>query len=208
MAKINAFNIQRGWIEVIAGPMFSGKSEELLRRISLLKYSEVGYLVFTPSIDTRSGAKIAKSRDGRTIETITVDKSIEMIEHINNTNKPIQLIAIDEAQFFDAQLSDVCNHLANNGYIVMVAGLDCDSFGKPFDNIGRLLASAERVTKLKAICVNCGANATFTDHLVERDIKNTIMVGDRNDYTAKCRRCHNHMKQLTSYLPKVRKADI
>ncbi len=188
--------------------MFSGKSEELLRRISLLKYSEVGFLVFTPATDTRSGAKIAKSRDGRTIETITVNKSIEMIDHINNTKQPLQLIAIDEAQFFDEQLSDVCNHLANNGYIVMVAGLDMDSFGKPFEQMAKLLASAERVSKLKAICVNCGANATFTDHIGERNIKNNIIVGDRKEYIAKCRKCHDHMRQLTFYLPKVRKADV
>lgn len=206
MPKINAFNIQRGWIEVICGPMFSGKSEELLRRINLLKYSEVEYLVFTPSTDTRSGAKIAKSRDGRIISTITVYQSREIIDHINKSNKHIQLIAIDEAQFFDDELCDVCNHLANNGYIVMVAGLDMDSFGKPFDQIAKLLATAERVTKLKAICMECGANAAFSDHVGKRDAKNNIMVGDKKEYSAKCRKCHSHLRERTAYLPKVKKS--
>lgn len=206
MSKINAFNIQRGWIEVISGPMFSGKSEELLRRINLLKYSEVEYVVFTPTKDTRSGEKIAKSRDGRTIATISVTDSLEMIDYINKSIKSIQVIAIDEAQFFDNKLADVCNHLANNGYIVLVAGLDMDSFGAPFEQMSRLLASAERVTKLKAICTECGANATFSDHFDKRDVKNNIIVGDKNEYTARCRKCHRHLRDRTKHLPEVRKA--
>lgn len=207
MAKINAFNIQKGWIEVICGPMFSGKSQELLRRLDLLKYSEVDFLIFTPSKDTRSGEKIAKSRNGSKISTITVSSSLEMIDHINSCKKDLQLIAIDEAQFFDDNLSDVCNHLANNGYIVIVAGLDMDSFGKPFQQMGLLLASAERVTKLKAICTQCGANATFTDHNDERDINDNIMVGDKNEYSARCRRCHSHIRDILPNMPEVRKAN-
>lgn len=207
MSKINAFNIQRGWIEVICGPMFSGKSEELLRRINLLKYSEVEYVVFTPTKDTRSGEKIAKSRDGRTIVTISINDSLEMIDYINKSIKSIQVIAIDEAQFFDNKLADVCNHLANNGYIVLVAGLDMDSFGAPFEQMARLLASAERVTKLKAICTQCGANATFTDHNDERDINDNIMVGDKNEYSARCRRCHSHIRDILPNMPEVRKAN-
>ncbi len=207
MAKVNAFNIQKGWIEVICGPMFSGKSEELLRRLNLLQYSEVDYLIFTPKIDTRSGEKTAKSRDGRKLESITVSTSLEIIDKVNSSQKDLQVIAIDEAQFFDEELPDVCNHLANNGYIVMVAGLDMDSFGKPFGQMALLLASAERVTKLKAICTQCGANATFSDHDDERSIDNNIMVGDKKEYSAKCRRCHSHVRDLTSNLPEVRKAN-
>ncbi len=107
--------------------MFSGKSEELLRRVGLLKYSEVGYMLFTPITDTRSGTKKAKSRDGRTIESITVVNSRSIIDEINKNTQEIQVIAIDEGQFFDEELPEVCNYLANNGYIVMVAGLDMDS---------------------------------------------------------------------------------
>jgi len=207
MAKINAFNTQKGWIEVICGPMFSGKSEELLRRVNLLQYSEVEYLLFTPATDTRSGAKKAKSRDGRVIESITVQKAIDIIDHVNKATGEVQLIAIDEAQFFDEGLCDVVNHLANHGYVVMVAGLDMDSWGKPFRVMERLLASAERVTKLKAVCVHCGATASFSDHIDNRDVTGTnIVVGDSNEYVACCRKCHKHLKDLTSSMPPVKEA--
>jgi len=206
MAKINAFNTQKGWIEVICGPMFSGKSEELLRRINLLQYSEVKYLLFTPSTDTRSGSKKAKSRDGRVIEAITVNKAIEIIDYVNKSDDDTQLVAVDEAQFFDDTLADVCNLLANQGYVVMVAGLDMDSWGKPFEVMKKLLGTAERVTKLKAVCVHCGATASFTDHIDNRQEGQNIVVGDKNEYVACCRKCHTHLKDLTDYLPKVRKA--
>ncbi len=208
MAKINAFRTQNGWIEVICGPMFSGKSEELLRRIGLLKYSEVKYLLFTPTIDTRSGVMKAKSRDGRVIESIQINNSREILEHVNKSSDDLQVIAIDEAQFFDDELPDVCNYLSNNDYIVIVAGLDMDAWGRPFVPMMKLLVYAERVTKLKAICTNCGASASFTGHTTPRPLDARILVGDKNEYTAFCRHCHPSSKSNYNDFPKIKRAKI
>lgn len=208
MAKINAFRSQRGWIEVICGPMFSGKSEELLRRVGLLKFAEVKYLLFTPITDTRSGSKKAKSRDGRIIESIAVNKSRDIIGEINKCSDDVQVIAIDEAQFFDDELPEVCNYLANNEYVVIVAGLDMDSWGRPFTPMMKLLVYAEHVTKLKAICTNCGASASFTGHIKPRPLDAQIMVGDKEEYTAHCRHCHSQAKMNYNNFPKVKKAKI
>lgn len=208
MSKINAFRTQKGWIEVICGPMFSGKSEEMLRRINLLKYAEVKYLLFTPTTDTRAGLKKAKSRDGRVIDSISVDNSRQIIEEINKCNEDVQVIAIDEAQFFDEELPEVCNYLANNDYIVIAAGLDMDSWGRPFAPMMKLLIYAERITKLKAICTNCGASASFTSHIKPRPLEERIMVGDKNEYTALCRHCHSQSKLNYYDFPKVKKAKI
>ena len=207
MPKINAFKTQKGWIEVICGPMFSGKSEELLRRINLLKYSDVKYILFTPDKDTRTGSRKAKSRDGRVIEAITVASSRDIINVINDNTYPIQVVGIDEAQFFDEELPDVCQYLANNGYIVIAAGLDMDSFQRPFNNVMRLLVYAEQVTKLKAICTNCGAAAAFSDTVVTRDKSQQIMVGDKNEYMARCRNCHSERNANPLNLPKVKRAE-
>jgi len=207
MAKINAFRTQKGWIEVICGPMFSGKSEELLRRINLLQYSEVKYLLFTPNTDTRTGTKKAKSRDGRVIEAVTVGSSRDIINVINDYKDSIQVVGIDEAQFFDDELPDVCNYLANNGYIVIAAGLDMDSFMRPFAPVMRLLVYAEQVTKLKAVCTNCGASASFTDNAITRDKSEPILVGDKNEYMARCRRCHSECDANPLNFPKIKKAE-
>lgn len=208
MAKINAFRTQKGWIEVICGPMFSGKSEELLRRVNLLQFAEVKYLLFTPITDTRSGPKKAKSRDGRVIESIAVQNSREIIDHVNNASDDVQVIAIDEAQFFDDELPEVCNYLANNDYIVIAAGLDMDSWGRPFVPVMKLLVYAEQVTKLKAVCTNCGASASFSAHTKPRPINSQIMVGDRNEYTAQCRHCHQQSRMNPNNFPKVKRAKI
>lgn len=208
MAKINALRSQRGWIEVICGPMFSGKSEELLRRIGLLKFSEVKYLLFSPATDTRSGLMRAKSRDGRVVESISVNNSREIIDKINADTNDVQVIAIDEAQFFDEELPEVCNYLANNEYIVIVAGLDMDSWGRPFPPMMKLLVYAEKVTKLKAICTNCGATASYTSHINPRPMEERIFVGDKNEYTALCRHCHSQSKLNYNNFPKVKKAKI
>ena len=208
MAKINAFRTQKGWIEVICGPMFSGKSEELLRRINLLKYAEVQHLIFTPTSDTRAGMKKAKSRDGRIFESISVDNARQIIDHVNKESRDIQVIAIDEAQFFDEELPEVCNYLANNDYIVMVAGLDMDSWGRPFTPMMKLLVYAERVTKLKAVCTNCGASASFSAHTTPRPMDSQILVGDKKEYTAHCRHCHSSSRLNPNNFPKVKKAKI
>lgn len=192
MAKTNALKMLNGWIEVICGPMFSGKSEELLRRLNLLKYAEVSYLLFTPDIDTRSGRQKAKSRDGRVIDSISISKSRDIITELNKANNVIHVIGIDECQFFDDELPEVCNYLANNGYIVIAAGLDMDGFAKPFKTMMKLLIYAEKVTKLKAVCTVCGASASLTDTTTVRDESIQIKIGDKNEYSARCRRCHRN----------------
>ncbi|MBQ6970352.1 thymidine kinase [bacterium] len=198
MAKVNAFGRQKGWIEVICGPMFAGKSEELLRRINLLKYSEAKYLLFTPTKDTRSGGKRAKSRDGREFTSISVEKAIDIIGHVNKASEIVQVVAIDEAQFFDEELCNVCNYLANNNYIVLVAGLDMDFDGNPFKTMTNIITVAEKVTKLKAICMTCGAEASFSERLKSAQKKqggrDQIMIGDIESYEARCRHCHTLSK--------------
>ncbi len=190
MAKINAFNKQVGWIEVICGPMFSGKTEELLRKINLLQYADVKYILFKPSIDTRFGIENVKSRDGRNKQSVSVKSSYEIIEHLKSLKDKPQVIAIDEAQFFDDNLASVCDELASSKYIIYVAGLDTDYSGKPFFNMGQLLSIAEEVVKLKAICTLCGAPACKTQRLNITKNDKTIQIGDSDKYAARCR--HHH----------------
>lgn len=211
MAKVNAFGRQKGWIEVICGPMFAGKSEELLRRLNLLKYSEAKYLLFTPTRDTRSGNRKAKSRDGREFVSITIEKATDIIRYVNEASD-IQVVAIDEAQFFDAELCNVCNYLANNNYIVLVAGLDMDFDGNPFTTMVNIIATAEHVTKLKAICMECGAEASFSERLKSAQQKkggqDQILIGDIESYEARCRHCHSLSKRNQWNYPKLKKPKI
>lgn len=193
MVKKDYFNAKKGQIEVICGPMFSGKTEELLRRLNRLKYCNVNYLLFTPIIDTRS-PRYATSRNGMKMPSIVVSKSIDIIKYIKNTKKEIGVVAIDEAQFFDENLSSICNHLANERYVVMVSGLDMDFNGKPFPTMEELLVIAEKVIKLKAICSICGAEASFTER-TNINNKKQIVIGDKNIYSARCRHCHSLSKK-------------
>ncbi len=193
MAKLNAFNRQKGWIEVICGPMFAGKSEELLRKMNRLKYAEVDYLIFKPVIDTRTKNSV-KSRDGRELKAINVKNSKDIIKHIKSLKDKPQVIAIDEIQFFDDELPQVCNYLADHGFIIYAAGLDSDFRGVPFKNTASLLATAENVIKLTAICTECGAPATRTQKLINGKPapfdSPRIVVGNVETYTARCR--HHH----------------
>ncbi len=192
MAKSNAFT-RKGWIEVICGPMFAGKSEELLRKINRLKYAEVDYLVFKPTVDTRS-KKSVESRDGRKLAAIEVATSMDIIKQINKAKPIPQVIAIDEIQFFDDDLPKVCNFLADNGINIYAAGLDTDFRGVPFKNTASLLATAENVVKLTAICTECGAPATRTQKLINGKPASynspRIVVGNVETYTARCRKHH------------------
>lgn len=194
MAKLNAFNRQKGWIEVICGPMFAGKSEELLRKMNRLKYAEVDYLIFKPTIDTRTKDTI-KSRDGRELHAIQVKKAVDIVTYIKSLKVKPQVIAIDEIQFFDKELPNVCEYLADNGFIIYAAGLDSDFRGEPFPNTANLLALAENVIKLTAICTECGAPATRTQKLIDGKPapydSPRIVVGNTETYTARCR--HHHV---------------
>ncbi|MDE6477485.1 MAG: thymidine kinase [Mycoplasmoidaceae bacterium] len=173
--------------------MFAGKSEELLRKMNRLKYAEVDYLIFKPVIDTRTKNSV-KSRDGRELKAINVKNSTDIIKHIKELKEKPQVIAIDEIQFFDDELPQVCNYLANHGFIIYAAGLDTDFRGVPFKNTASLLATAENVIKLTAICTECGAPATRTQKLINGKPapfdSPRIVVGNVETYTARCR--HHH----------------
>ncbi|GHU32156.1 thymidine kinase [Bacilli bacterium] len=194
MAKKNAFNPPRGSIEVICGPMFAGKSEELLRRLNRLQYADVDYLLFKPYVDTRT-IGTAKSRDGRQQRAVTVHHSREIVTILEqNKNKNVAVVAVDEAQFFDEQLGDVCESLANQGHLIYVAGLDLDFRGVPFRSMLNVLAYADKVTKLTAICTECGAPGTRTQRMIDGKPASyhspIVKIGNVENYSARCREHH------------------
>ncbi len=181
-----------GWLEVIAGSMFSGKSEELIRRVKRAKIARQAVQVFKPSIDDRYDApEDVIYHDGEKVEAIPVDDSAELRAAVRAKT---DVVAVDEAQFFDAGLVDVCRELADSGKRVIVAGLDLDFRGDPFGPMPALLAEAENVMKLQAICVRCGNPATRTQRLVDGQPANyddpLIMIGAQENYEARCRKCH------------------
>ena len=198
--KHNAFHKANGWIEVICGPMFAGKSEELLRRINRFKYADISYIIFKPMTDSRTKNK-SESRDGRCFDAIEIKTSQEIIDYLNKQKeegKYYDAIAIDEVQFFDDNIGEICNTLANNGYIVYAAGLDLNFKGEPFTSIGNLLVYADYVTKLKAICTICGCEATHTQRLINGEPASIndplIQIGDNESYEARCRTHHEVKK--------------
>ena len=142
-----------GWIEVVCGSMFSGKTEELIRRVKRAKIAQQQVKIFKPKIDVRYHEKNVVSHDSSAIDSLPVENSKEILEHIFPED---EIIAIDEAQFFDSNLPEVCREIANQGKRVIIAGLDMDFAGKPFGPMPQLMATAEYVTKVKAICVDCG----------------------------------------------------
>jgi thymidine kinase len=181
-----------GWIEVIAGVMFSGKSEELIRRVRRAIIARRKVQVFKSHLDSRyTGLLSVSTHDGREIEATPVDSAAEIFRMV----KPdTELVAIDEAQFLDEELVTVASALAARGVRVVLAGTDTDFRGEPFGPMGRLLAIAESVDKLQAICVICGDLATRNQRLVDgkpaRYDSPTILVGGRETYEARCRHCH------------------
>ena len=153
---------REGWIEVITGCMFAGKTEELIRRINVLQFAKKRIVVFKPSIDDRYSIDRVVSHAGTSIESYAISKSEEILE----LAKDAEVIAIDEVQFFDEGIVDVCNYYADRGVRVMCAGLDMDFRGEPFSMMPRLMTQAEFVTKLTAVCTKCGAPATRTQRIV------------------------------------------
>jgi thymidine kinase len=173
-----------GWIEVICGSMFSGKSEELIRRLRRAMIARQRVQIFKPVIDSRySDAEIVSHSEMR-LPSITVSDSRELLDKVDHRT---EVIGIDEAQFFDEGIVDACQRLADQGKRVVVAGLDKDYRGAPFGPIPRLMAVAEDVTKTLAICVRCGAPANNTQRLVASD--ELVVVGAQGVYEARCRRC-------------------
>lgn len=185
----------KGWIEVIAGPMFAGKSEELLRRIRRLDYAKQKYVVFKPAIDTRYSKGELVSHIKNKSKAIPIRKAHEIYKHISyNTD----VVIIDEAQFLDLELVEICEKLANEGRRVICAGLDMDFRGEPFEVMGQLLSKAEDVTKLTAICMKCGAPATRSQRIINgKPAKYNdpiVVVGAEETYEPRCRHCHEVKK--------------
>jgi thymidine kinase len=173
-----------GWIEVVVGPMFSGKSEELIRRLRRAEIARQRVQIFKPVIDERYAVNEIVSHSGLEIPSDNVARAGEVLQKVQPRT---EVVGIDEAQFLGDELVDVCTQLANSGKRVIVAGLDTDYRGRPFEPMPRLLAIAEEITKLLAICVRCGNPAVHTQRLVESE--ELIVVGASGMYEARCRRC-------------------
>lgn len=171
-----------GWVEVICGSMFSGKTEELIRRLKRAKIAKQKVEIFKPVIDTRYDEEDVVSHDANTIRSTPVNSSSQILLMAND----FDVVGIDEAQFFDEELSSVCNILANNGIRVIVAGLDMDYLGKPFGPIPALLATAEYVTKVHAICPHCGDLANYSHRTVDQS--GQVMLGETESYEPLCRK--------------------
>jgi thymidine kinase len=174
---------QKGWIEVIVGSMFSGKTEELLRRLKRANIARQKVEIFKPMVDVRYSEDEVVSHDANAIRSTPVESSGNIMLLSGNVN----VVGIDEAQFFDDGLADVCHQLANQGIRVIVAGLDMDFKGKPFGPIPSLLATAEYVTKVHAICMRCGDLAQFSHRL--SDEEKLVVLGEKGEYEPLCRGC-------------------
>ena len=182
---MNIINNRTGWIEVICGSMFSGKTEELIRRIHRTEYAKQKVQVFKPQIDNRYDNNHIVSHNKTKAPSQLVQKAEEIMELVKEDT---EVVAIDEVQFFGDEIVDVCNKLADMGKRVIVAGLDQDYQGKPFGPVPKLLAIAEYIEKFLAICVKCGNPANRTQRLTKD--KDTIIVGASGIYEARCRNCH------------------
>jgi thymidine kinase len=177
--------IEKGWIEVICGSMFSGKTEELIRRINRAKIAHQKVLIFKPQIDVRYHYQKVVSHNDNQIDSMPVAHSKDILDHIGNTD----VVGIDEAQFFDMQLPEVCNLLAEKKIRVILAGLDMDFKGIPFGPMPLLLSMAEYVTKVHAICMLCGGVAGYTFKKIHNE--QTVELGEKDLYEARCRTCFN-----------------
>ena len=174
----------QGWLEVIVGSMFSGKSEELIRRLRRAQIARQRVQIFKPSIDTRYADDHIVSHSEMRIPSLAVKSARELVETVAFDT---EVVGIDEGQFFDAELPAVCNTLADQGKRVIVAGLDQDYLGNPFEPMPQLLAIAEYITKTLAICMVCGNPANHTQRLVASEDR--VLLGAQGTYEARCRRC-------------------
>ncbi len=180
----NALRGNIGWIEVICGSMFSGKSEELIRRLRRAQIARQRVQIFKPRIDARYSENHIVSHSDQKIASQVVSTSQEIMDNLDIRT---EVVGIDEAQFFDKDIVSVCNRLADMGKRVIVAGLDQDYLGRPFDPMPQLLAIAEYITKTLAICMRCGNPANRTQRLI--DSEERVIVGAADIYEARCRRC-------------------
>ena len=180
-----------GWVEVISGCMFAGKTEELIRRIKVLEFAKKNIKVFKPRIDNRYSDTFVVSHAGSRVNSIVIDRAAEILDHVDSS---VDVVAIDEVQFLDEDICEVCDILAKEGKRVMVAGLDMDFRGEPFGMMPKLITEAEIVTKLTAVCNKCGAPATRTQRLVNGKSASyndpLVLIGASEAYEARCRHCH------------------
>ena len=185
-----AFKGQRsGWIEVVCGSMFSGKTEELIRRLKRAKIANQKVEIFKPANDVRYDKENVVSHDENVILSRPINHSSQILDSISD----VQVVGIDEAQFFDEELPSVCEKLALRGVRVIIAGLDMDFKGRPFGPMPHLLSIAEYITKLHAICHHCGSLATHSYRL--SSIDDTVLLGEKDNYEARCRICY-HMGNM------------
>ncbi len=180
---------RKGCIEVICGSMFSGKTEELIRRLKRAKIARQKVEIFKPAIDVRYDEINVVSHDQNAIQSTPIQHITEIMLLAHD----IEVVGIDEAQFFDNELTNVCNYLANQGIRVIVAGLDMDFAGKPFGPIPALLASAEYVTKVRAVCMNCGDLAQYSHRKVSDE--KLVLLGEKDTYEPLCRKCYVDIKK-------------
>ena len=173
-----------GWIEVICGPMFSGKTEELIRRLVRAQIAKQRVAIFKPSTDNRFDKDYIVSHNQRKIKSIQVEKTNAILDYQDKAD----VFGIDEAQFFDVAIVEVCRSLANAGKRVVVAGLEKDYLAKSFGPMPQIMVDAEYITKVNAICMNCGDPANFS-HRISRETKQ-VVVGETEKYEALCRRCY------------------
>ena len=175
--------VDLGWIEVVTGSMFSGKTEELLRRLRRACFAHQKVMLFKPRIDTRYSATNVVSHDSNELSAMAIDEAYKIMD----LSADAQVIGIDEAQFFDVSLIDVCRNLASSGKRVVVAGLDMDFRGEPFGPMPQLLAIAEFVDKVHAICVKCGRPAQYSHRLTKSS--DLVLLGETDRYEPLCRHC-------------------
>jgi thymidine kinase len=199
---------QSGWVELICGSMFSGKSEELIRRVRRATYGNQSVRVFKPIIDNRYSEESVVSHNGNSFLAISVAESKNILNHLD---ADIDVIGIDEVQFFDDHIIEIIDELANQGYRVIVAGLDTDFRGEPFGPVPKLMALSESVTKLNAICPVCGSPASRTQRLIDGRPASyddpIILVGASESYEPRCRHHHdvpNRPRQIITKEEKVK----
>lgn len=181
--------IDSGWIEVICGSMFSGKTEELIRRLRRAQIARMNTIIFKPRVDSRYSESHIVSHNQLKLESHLVDSAEEILELAKNAS----VVAIDEAQFFNKSIVDVCKKLADNGKRVVVAGLDTDYRGLPFGPMPELMCEADYLDKLRAICIQCGNPATYTQR-TSADA-GQVVIGELDKYEARCRNCYEPPKE-------------
>jgi thymidine kinase len=174
-----------GWIEVVCGSMFSGKTEELIRRLRRAKFANQNVKIFKPITDNRYDENDVVSHNANSINALAIEKAEDMLVLVDN----VEVIGVDEAQFFGLELTDICQILATKGIRVIVAGLDMDYRGVPFGPMPHLLAVAEYITKVHAICVHCGNLATHSYRFAKEEA--VVLVGETDSYEPRCRTCYN-----------------